>query len=83
MTAGKKPVENRDLIQQILALLEERHRLNITEQEGSEQWNKGSRGVKFLWVKGHDKDQGNIAADGLAVSAAREARELETAGFDG
>lgn len=78
LTSNKKPVENRDLVQQILALLEDRHKLPQGTPDDSESgWNRGNRGVKFVWVKGHDKDQGNIAADGLAVSAAKEARELE------
>jgi len=29
-----------------------------------------------VWVKGHAKDEGNEAADGLATAGAREAREM-------
>ena len=39
-------------------------------------WERGPAGVKFVWVKGHSKDEGNEAADGLATAGAREAREL-------
>jgi len=34
--------------------------------------------VKFVWVKGHAKDEGNNAADQLAVAAAREAKASGT-----
>ncbi|KAK5126159.1 hypothetical protein LTR08_005022 [Meristemomyces frigidus] len=39
-------------------------------------WEKGPAGVKFVWVKGHAKDEGNNAADELATAGAREAREM-------
>ncbi|TKA48301.1 hypothetical protein B0A55_13642, partial [Friedmanniomyces simplex] len=43
-------------------------------------WERGPAGVKFVWVKGHAKDPGNEAADGLATAGARGARELVEAG---
>lgn len=61
--AQKKPVENRDLIEKVLSLLEERARIG------------GARSrVEFVWVKGHASDVGNNAADQLAVAGAREAK---------
>lgn len=50
------PVKNQDLVQLIRDKLEER------EAKGG--------GTQFIWVKGHDTDPGNIAADHLAVSGA-------------
>ena len=41
-----------------------------------QHWERGPASVKFVWVKGHAKDEGNIAADGLAVNGARAGREL-------
>lgn len=32
--------------------------------------------VEFVWVKGHATNEGNIAADELAVAGAREAKDL-------
>jgi len=65
LNSAKKPVENKDLVEKILGLLEERHRIG------------GSRTrVEFVWVKGHAADVGNNAADELAVAGAREAKEL-------
>lgn len=52
------PVKNQDLVQAIRAKLEER------ESSGGQ--------TQFIWVKGHDTDQGNIAADLLAVEGARK-----------
>jgi len=60
VTANKKVVENRDLVEAVLARIEERQAL-------------GSR-TKFQWLKGHDGDPGNVAADELAVQGAEEAR---------
>lgn len=57
MTADSKPVENKDLIQSILAKMEERTLLKVQ--------------TLFEWVKGHSKDEGNEAADRLAVRGAR------------
>ena len=39
-------------------------------------WEKGPAGVKFVWVKGHAKNEGNNAADELATAGAREAKEM-------
>lgn len=85
VNSAKKPVENRDLVQKILDQLEERMRLNAHRAEESEDlpstdkrsvWDRGPGGVRFEWVKGHNKDEGNSAADVLAVAGAREAQEL-------
>ncbi|KAJ5216401.1 Ribosomal protein L9/RNase H1 N-terminal [Penicillium cinerascens] len=69
MTKDKKPVENRDLIESILVKIEERHELKVKTQ--------------FEWIKGHNKDPGNEAADRLAVNGAQrgvqeKADSLET-----
>lgn len=58
MTKDKKPVENRDLIESILVKIEERNGLKVK--------------TLFEWVKGHDKDPGNEAADRLAVNGAQQ-----------
>lgn len=50
------PVKNQDLVQLIRDKLEEK------ESHGGH--------TQFIWVKGHDTDPGNIAADRLAVSGA-------------
>lgn len=91
VTAAGKPVENRDLIQKIIDNLEQRYRINKHRDEpyGEEDdkvdpddpanpgpWERGVAGVKFVWVKGHAKDEGNTAADYLATAGAREARFL-------
>lgn len=56
-------MENRDLIEKVLGLLEERARVG------------GQRSrVEFVWVKGHAGDVGNSGADELAVAGAREAK---------
>ena len=52
-----KPVENRDLVQEV--------RERINERDGFD------RQTLFVWVKGHSTDQGNIEADRLAVEGAR------------
>jgi ribonuclease HI len=94
LNAARKPVENKDLIQKIIENLEERQRINAHREQdvdnddyGAEYdgalpgpWSKGPAGVRFKWVKGHDKDEGNNAADCLATAGAREARELMMAG---
>lgn len=85
VNSAKKPVENRDLVQKILDQLEERIRLNAHRAgEGEDApstdkrsvWDRGPGGVRFEWVKGHDKDESNAAADVLAVAGARTAQEL-------
>jgi ribonuclease HI len=57
MTKDKKPVENRDLIESILVKIEERNELKVK--------------TLFEWIKGHNKDPGNEAADQLAVYGAQ------------
>ncbi|EAW08019.1 RNA-DNA hybrid ribonuclease [Aspergillus clavatus NRRL 1] len=57
LTADQKPVENKDLIESILVKIEERTELKVK--------------TLFEWVKGHNRDPGNEAADRLAVSGAR------------
>lgn len=57
MTADHKPVENKDLIQSILKKIEERTQLNVK--------------TLFEWVKGHNRDPGNEAADRLALNGAK------------
>ncbi|EFW22435.1 ribonuclease H [Coccidioides posadasii str. Silveira] len=57
MTTDHKPVENKDLVQSIRAKIEERTLLNVK--------------TLFEWVKGHNKDPGNEAADRLAVRGAK------------
>jgi len=57
LTALRKPVENKDLIQQVLVKIRDR------EVNGSK--------TVFNWVKGHSTDPGNEAADRLAVSGAQ------------
>ncbi|GAB7357663.1 hypothetical protein MBLNU459_g0154t1 [Dothideomycetes sp. NU459] len=69
VNAAKKPVENKDIVEKVLLLLEERHKIG----------GKGAQ-VEFKWVKGHRDNEGNNAADELAVAGAREARTLHTAG---
>ncbi|XRM37902.1 hypothetical protein ABZX51_001349 [Aspergillus tubingensis] len=57
MTAGNKPVDNKDLVESILSKIEERNELKVK--------------TLFEWVKGHSSHPGNEAADRLAVSGAR------------
>lgn len=52
-----KPVENRDLIEPIIARIRERDMCRAK--------------TKFKWIKGHANDPGNIAADALAVNGSR------------
>jgi ribonuclease HI len=59
-------VENKDLIQEVLAL--------IREREG------GGVKTRFEWVKGHGTNEGNIEPDKLAVAGAEEARRVRDAG---
>jgi ribonuclease HI len=86
LSSSKKPVENKDLIQKILDMLEERFRLNehrmdddadTPTEDKRAHWDRGPGGVRFEWVRGHDKDEGNNAADDLATAGARSARELD------
>ena len=63
MTAKNKPVENKDLIMDIRQKIEERESLK-------------SR-TNFFWVKGHANDEGNSAADRLAVEGAMMGRGID------
>ena len=85
LNAAKKPVENKDLVEKILGMLEERERISrkyATDKDGQKNGEnsaaKGRAGVQFVWVKGHKDDAGNNAADGLAVAGARAAKEAST-----
>lgn len=60
VTSSKKPVENKDLVEAIVARVEERDKLGTT--------------TLFTWLKGHADDPGNVAADQLAVQGARNAQ---------
>ncbi|KAG4430713.1 hypothetical protein IFR05_013801 [Cadophora sp. M221] len=60
MTSGGKVVENQDLIKGTRALIDERDAL------GAE--------TKLTWIKGHNDDPGNTAADRLAVAGAQSSR---------
>ena len=63
MTAKNKPVENKDLIMDIRQKIEERESLK-------------SRTL-FVWVKGDADDEGNSAADRLAVEGAMMSRGID------
>lgn len=65
LNSAKKPVENRDLVEKIVGMLEERHNIGGARTR-----------VEFVWIKGHAGDKGNSAADELAVAGAREAKEM-------
>jgi len=56
-SSSGKDVENRDLIEPILARIRERERCRAN--------------TSFKWIKGHSNDPGNIAADHLAVHGSR------------
>lgn len=58
VNSKNKPVENRDVVQEIRQKIEERD-------------SYGKQTI-FVWVKGHDKNEGNIKADELAVAGARK-----------
>ena len=60
-TAGGKPVENKDLVESILNKIAQR------SKEGGD--------TRFIWTKGHAANEGNIAADKLAVDGARAAQQ--------
>ena len=64
-TSNGKPVENRDLIETIINKIDERFRLRVK--------------TEFQWLKGHNEDPGNTAADQLAVNGAREAKAASDA----
>lgn len=72
-TTGKA-VENRDLVERILNLIEEREQISRKYATGSSGMARARARVHFQWVKGHKDDPGNIAADGLATAGAREAK---------
>jgi ribonuclease HI len=86
LNASNKPVENKDLVMKIIDMLEERFRLNKHRmsdddddvEPGAQHWERGPASVKFVWVKGHAKDEGNNAADALAVNGAKVAKEMGT-----
>jgi len=59
-TSSKRVVENRDVIEEVLARIEEREVVGV--------------GTRFEWLKGHDGAWGNEEADRLAVEGARDAR---------
>jgi len=67
MTASKKPVDNKDLVEDVVKKIEER------ELCGTQ--------TNFVWLKGHADDPGNIAADKLAVEGAEEAKLNRANGF--
>lgn len=58
-TSAGKPVENKDLVENILAKIEERETLGTQ--------------TAFEWIKGHNHHPGNVEADRLAVEGARKA----------
>ncbi|KAL8957516.1 MAG: hypothetical protein Q9193_005232 [Seirophora villosa] len=58
-TSAGKAVENRDLVENILAKIEERESLGTL--------------TAFEWIKGHNNNAGNVEADRLAVEGAKKA----------
>ncbi|KAI4290725.1 MAG: hypothetical protein L6R35_000032 [Caloplaca aegaea] len=58
-TSAGKAVENRDLVENILAKIEERESLGTL--------------TAFEWIKGHNNNAGNVEADRLAQEGARKA----------
>lgn len=62
MTSSRKPVENRDIVEEIVRIMDERARVGA--------------GTELKWLKGHASDAGNTAADALAVNGARMGKEL-------
>lgn len=60
VTSNKKPVENKDLVEDILDKIEHRNRHGLA--------------TKFVWVKGHANTEGNVQADRMAVNAAIKAK---------
>lgn len=90
LNSARKPVENKDLIERVLALINEREEIgkrygddldteprdgDTAAQADQTTVVQGRARVKLIWVKGHKDDQGNIAADGLAVAGANEAKQ--------
>lgn len=61
-SAAGKDVDNKDIIKPIRTLIEHRDMCNTT--------------TEIHWVKGHDKNIGNIGADKLASDAAKRAQVL-------
>lgn len=57
-TSAGKAVENKDIIENVLAKIEEREKLNVQ--------------TAFEWIKGHANHPGNVEADKLAVDGARK-----------
>ena len=57
-TSAGKAVENKDLVENILAKIEERNSLKVQ--------------TLFEWIKGHTNQPGNVEADRLAVEGARK-----------
>ena len=57
-TSVGKAVENKDLVENILAKIEERNSLKVQ--------------TLFEWIKGHSNQPGNVEADKLAVEGARK-----------
>lgn len=55
-----KPVENKDIVLNVREMIDEREELG--------------KGTYFVWVKGHNGDEGNVMADKLAVEGARLGR---------
>ena len=62
LNAKGKPVENKDLVVEIRSKIEERDYVG--------------RQTRFEWVRGHAGDQGNVAADRLAVEGATKGRSV-------
>lgn len=56
-TSAGKPVENKDIVESVLAKIEERNDLKVQ--------------TLFEWIKGHANHPGNVEADKLAVNGAR------------
>lgn len=56
-SSSGRPVENRDLVEPILARIRERDQCRAR--------------THFKWIKGHGSDAGNVAADLLAVQGSR------------
>lgn len=57
-TSAGKAVENKDLVESVLAKIEERNSLAVQ--------------TTFEWIKGHANHPGNVEADKLAVNGARK-----------
>jgi len=64
--AKGKPVENKDLVVEIREKIEEREQF--------------AKGTYFVWVKGHNDNAGNVAADRLAVAGAMSGRGVPDEG---